>query len=90
MADQEPDDSETGKILDRIRNGDADARNELLARHRGGLRHFVSLRTDRALRGRIDASDIVQESMMESNRRLDEYLADPHGIPFRLWLRRVA
>jgi RNA polymerase sigma-70 factor (ECF subfamily) len=49
----------------------------------------VSLRFDRALRGRADPSDVVQEAQLEAFRRLASYLDEP-VIPFRLWLRRIA
>jgi RNA polymerase sigma-70 factor (ECF subfamily) len=38
---------------------------------------------------RVDASDIVQEVMMEASRRLPEYLKKP-VMPFHLWLRQIA
>jgi RNA polymerase sigma-70 factor (ECF subfamily) len=38
---------------------------------------------------RVDASDIVQDVMIEANRRLGDYLANP-TMPFQLWLRHMA
>ena len=64
-------------LLDRVRDGDPDAVNRLLERHRT------------AIERRVDASDIVQDVMIEANRRLADYLANP-VMPFRLWLRHMA
>jgi RNA polymerase sigma-70 factor (ECF subfamily) len=49
----------------------------------------VDLRLDPALARRVDASDIVQEALIEANRRLAEYLRNP-VMPFHLWLRHLA
>lgn len=84
-----PDSSETQELLSAARGGDADARNRLLERHREALRRMVGLRMDRAVQGRLDASDIVQDVLVEANRRLADYLATTK-MPFHLWLRHLA
>jgi len=84
-----PDSSETQELLAAARGGDADARNRLLERHRNALRRMVGLRMDRAVQGRLDASDIVQDVLVEANRRLMDYLAAAK-MPFALWLRHLA
>ena len=50
---------------------------------------MIDLRMDRVLKRRVDASDIVQEVMIEANRRLRDYLHNP-VMPFHLWLRQMA
>jgi RNA polymerase sigma-70 factor (ECF subfamily) len=84
-----PDSSETQELLVAARGGDAEARNALLERHREALRRMVGLRMDRLLQRRLDASDIVQDVLVEANRRLSDYLASS-GMPFQLWLRHLA
>jgi len=84
-----PDSSETQELLAAARQGDVDARNQLLERHREALRRMVGLRMDRNLQRRVDASDIVQDVLVEANRRLTEYL-EASGMPFQLWLRHLA
>jgi RNA polymerase sigma-70 factor (ECF subfamily) len=86
MAEPEPD---TDALLDRAAGGDAGARNLLLARHRRRLRELIAVRMDRRLAARIDPSDVVQESLVEADRRLDAYLAG-RPLPFYPWLRRLA
>ena len=79
----------TLELLDLVREGDSDAVERLLARHREALRRMIDLRMDRGVRHRVDASDIVQDVLLEANRRLADYLANP-SMPFRLWLRHMA
>jgi len=76
-------------LLDRVRSGDADAINRLLERHREAIRQMIDRRMDRVITRRVDASDIVQDVMIEANRRLGDYLVNP-TMPFRLWLRHMA
>jgi RNA polymerase sigma-70 factor (ECF subfamily) len=47
---------------------------------------MVALRLDRRLQGRIDASDVIQETYLEAWSRLPEYVREPK-MPFFLWLR---
>ena len=76
-------------LLDRVRRGDAAAINGLLERHRASIRRMIDRRMDRVVQRRVDASDIVQDVMLEANRRLGDYLANP-TMPFQLWLRHMA
>ncbi len=84
-----PDSSETQQLLDSARAGDTAARQRLLDRHRDSLRRVVGLRMDPVLRRRLDASDIVQEVLIEAHRRLSDYLT-AGNMPFQLWLRHLA
>lgn len=84
-----PNTDETQELLADARAGEPAAVNQLLDRHRQALRRMVDLRMDRALRQRVDASDIVQDVLIEANRRLADYLSDPR-MPFQLWLRHIA
>jgi RNA polymerase sigma-70 factor, ECF subfamily len=76
-------------LLDRARQGDGDAVNGLLERHRETIKRMIDRRMDRGVQRRVDASDIVQDVMIEANRRLGDYLANP-TMPFQLWLRHMA
>jgi RNA polymerase sigma-70 factor (ECF subfamily) len=76
-------------LLERVRQGDEDAINGLLARHRQAIRRMIDQRMDKVVQRRVDASDIVQDVMIEANRRIGDYLANP-TMPFQLWLRHMA
>jgi RNA polymerase sigma-70 factor, ECF subfamily len=84
-----PDACETAELLESARRGDPQARNRLLERHRDALRRLIGLRIDPALGRRVDASDIVQEVLLDADRRLVDYLA-ADKMPFHLWLRCLA
>ena len=77
---------ETDQLLQRVAQGDRQGLGALLERHRKRLRRMVALRLDQRLRGRIDASDVLQETFLEVATRLPEYLRQP-SMPFFLWLR---
>lgn len=77
---------ETDRLLADARRGDVD---ELLARFREPLRRVIDLRLDPVLARRVDASDIVQDVLIEANQRLTAYLKSP-DMPFHLWLRHLA
>jgi RNA polymerase sigma-70 factor (ECF subfamily) len=78
--------SETNQLLKQVAQGDPRVLGTLLARHGDRLRRMVALRLDRRLQGRIDPSDVIQDTYLEASGRLAEYLRDP-TMPFFLWLR---
>ncbi len=79
----------TEVLIQAARNGDPDAVNRLLDRHREGIRRLVEMRLDRKVQQRVDVSDVVQEVLVEASGRLDKYLDDP-VMAFHLWLRQIA
>ena len=84
-----PNSPETQELLDQARRGEAAAVDRLLAAHRNALRRMIDLRLDPAIARRVDASDVVQDVLLEASRRLSDYLRDP-AMPFHLWLRHIA
>jgi len=64
---------------------------EFVAARRDWLRRMVELRLDPRLRGRVDASDVVQEGCAEAVARLPGWLAERDGeeMPLHLWLRFI-
>jgi RNA polymerase sigma-70 factor, ECF subfamily len=77
------------QLISRAAAGSDEAVNELLERHRAALRRLVQFRLDRRIAGRVDASDVVQDVLLEASRRLRDYVTDPK-MPFHLWLRQLA
>jgi RNA polymerase sigma-70 factor, ECF subfamily len=82
------DQSDQWKELRRAADGDQAAWTLILTPYRKRLRRMVALRLDRRLQGRVDASDVIQDAMLEASRRLAEYRQDP-TMPFFLWLRYI-
>lgn len=84
-----PDSASTQRLLAQAGDGEEAAVNELIERHRESLRRMVAGRMDRGMAQRVDASDIVQDTLIEAHRRLSDYIKDG-SMPFHLWLRHIA
>ena len=84
-----PEIDQTLELLRQAGQGDVAAVNQLMDRHRDALRQVIRMRLDQKIQRRIDASDIVQEVLVEANRRLLDYIENP-PMTFRLWLRQIA
>lgn len=82
------DESEIDQVRSASESG-AGAFCALLEQHRERLKRLVDLRLDNRVRGRVDASDVIQETTIEAYERADEYLADP-AVPVFVWLRFLA
>ncbi len=84
-----PNDSDaTNRLLQRVAAGETNCLGDLLVRHRARLTRMVAVRLDLRLAGRLDPSDVVQESQLEATSRIQEFLARP-TMPFFLWLRLI-
>lgn len=84
-----PQNDQTQELLKSVAGGDPSAVNQLLDRHREAVRRMIQMRMDHAVARRVDASDVVQDVLMEASTRLNDYLRDP-SMPFHLWLRQLA
>jgi RNA polymerase sigma-70 factor (ECF subfamily) len=79
----------TEELLRRASTGEDAALAELFARYRERLKRMVRLRLDQRLHGRLDPSDVVQETYLDVARRFSEYTSRPQ-MPFFLWVRSLA
>jgi RNA polymerase sigma-70 factor, ECF subfamily len=84
-----PDSPQTVELLAGARAGDPTAIDQLLDRHRDSLRRMVGMRLDKQVTRRVDVSDVVQDVLVEANRRLQDYLENP-AMAFHLWIRQIA
>ena len=89
MQSESFDATNTERLLEQIRGGDAEALNRLLEHHRPYVRRLLDLRIAPKLRARVDPSDIVQDTQIEVARRIDDYL-ERRPMSFRVWLRKTA
>lgn len=60
-----------------------------LENHRERLRRLIDLRLDDRVRGRVDASDVIQETQIEALNRAEEY-EQKREVPLFVWLRFLA
>lgn len=74
------------ELLERARQGDLAAFDEIFALNRDRLRRMVQFRLDRRLQGRVDPSDVLQEAFIEASQRLPAYFGSP-SMPLFQWLR---
>lgn len=84
-----PDGDKTETLLNGVRDGQSDAVNRLLERHRDAVQRLVKMRLDNRIQRRVGVSDVVQDVMVEASRRLQQYLENP-ALDFHLWLRQIA
>ncbi len=84
-----PQSDKTEELLLDVREGDGEAVNQLLDRHRESLRRMVRMRLDPKIQRRVDVSDVVQDVLVEASRRLSDYLKNP-TMSFHLWIRQIA
>jgi RNA polymerase sigma-70 factor, ECF subfamily len=69
--------------------GDTAAWQDLVCAYRERLRRMVAVRLDPRLRGRVDPSDLIQETFLDATGLLADYQSSP-PLPFYLWLRQLA
>ena len=79
----------TERLLSAAAQGNLSAVGELVDMHRDYLRRVIELQLDQALRGRVDASDIIQETHVVVTKRINDYIAR-RPTSFKLWLRGEA
>jgi len=79
------DTSSSVTLLLRAQNGDEVARNELCARYLPRLRHWAHGRLPDWARDHLDTEDIVQDTLMQSVRRLDAFIPE-HDRAFCAYL----
>ena len=79
---------ETEGSLSRAAAGDRAAWGALLTAHEQRLTRMVAFRMDPRLRGRVDATDVVQDAFVEASAHRADYFRSPQ-IPLFLWLRGV-
>ncbi len=83
---QDLDDS--SELVNRVIRRDETALAELFSRHRDRLWRIVNFRLDRRLRGRVDADDVLQESYINTAKRIDYFLQDASRSIF-VWFRLI-
>jgi RNA polymerase sigma-70 factor, ECF subfamily len=81
----EPDPASSISLLLRAQNGDEAARNELCARYLPRLRHWAHGRLPDWARDHLDTEDIVQDTLMQSVRRLNAFTPE-HDRAFCAYL----
>ncbi|MBL8892107.1 MAG: sigma-70 family RNA polymerase sigma factor [Planctomycetaceae bacterium] len=82
--------AENEATLERLKQACIDDRiwGAVMEEHRSRLRAMIDVRIPNLVRARFDASDVIQEAMIDASQRLPEYIANP-TVPFYVWLRAL-
>ena len=80
--------SNLSPLFDALRDGDAAARAKLLARYQSWLQLLARMQIDGRFRGKFDASDIVQQTLLEACRDLPKFRGGTEA-ELLAWLRQV-
>src|SRR5690349_7600374 len=82
------DDAPASDLIRRCRRGEPAAREQLFDRYRHYLRLLAQAQLGRHLRGKCDASDLVQRTLLEAHRDFAGF-AGEHEAELLAWLRRI-
>lgn len=83
-----PDQLSPDVLLSRIHDGDRGAIDRLLPMYRHHLRLLARLQVSRRLQGKVDPSDLVQDTLMEAQRSIHGFSGSTEG-EFVCWLQRI-
>ena len=76
------------QLLDAARAGDAAARERILSRYQAWLRILAKIQLNGDFRGKFDASDIAQQTLLEACRDLEQFRGGTES-EFLAWLRQI-
>jgi RNA polymerase sigma-70 factor (subfamily 1) len=83
------DSHDTTAMLDRVAAGNSPALEQLLSLHRPYLKRVIEMRMEPALRTRVDASDVAQETQIMICKNIEQFISD-RPTSFRIWIRQKA
>jgi RNA polymerase sigma-70 factor (ECF subfamily) len=75
-------------LLERARSGDRDAQNELFERCRAYISLVARAQVGSWLQAKVDHSDLVQQTLLEAHRGLDQFRGTTDG-EWLAWLKRI-
>jgi RNA polymerase sigma-70 factor (ECF subfamily) len=76
------------RLLQQARDGDAATLGDLLELYRRYLALLARVQIGRRLQGKVDASDLVQETFLEAHRNFPRFRGDHEG-QLICWLRQI-
>lgn len=78
----------TSNLIRRIRAGEECAREQLFDRYRHYLKLLADVQLGRHLRAKCEASDLVQQTLLEAHRDFERFTGKHEG-ELLAWLRRI-
>ncbi len=83
-----PDDTPPSELIRRVRDGEPGAREQLFGRYQSYLHVLARAQIGNHLRGKCDASDVVQMTLLEAHRDFAAFRGT-HEPELLAWLRRI-
>lgn len=83
-----PSESSVSDLIQRCRKGDSAAREDLFGRFRHYLWLLAQAQLGKRLRAKCDASDIVQQTMLEAHKDFSQFAGQREG-ELMAWLRQI-
>ncbi|MDG2011971.1 MAG: hypothetical protein P8J33_00605 [Pirellulaceae bacterium] len=78
--------TDADELVERLKDQDHSALAELFEINRDRLSRMVSIRMDRRLKGRIDATDVLQEAYLILSKKIGNFADYPDMSPY-VWMR---
>jgi len=78
MANEDDPLESTLELIERVRDGDQESLERLMARHLGPLRRWVSGRLPRRARDLADTDDLAQDTLLRTFRKIEDF--DVRGV----------
>lgn len=88
MSHSEKSQAEFAELLKRIRAGEQAAQNEILEKYRPYLKMLAQSNVDTWVQAKTDASDIVQESMIDACRGVQNFAGNTEA-EWLAWLKKI-
>ncbi len=76
------------ELLNRARGGDEGARDRLFEKCRSYVNVVARAQVESWIQAKVDASDLVQQTLLEAHRGLPEFRSETEG-EWLAWLRRI-
>ncbi|MEZ6056759.1 MAG: sigma-70 family RNA polymerase sigma factor [Planctomycetaceae bacterium] len=75
-------------LLERARTGDVAARDQLFSKCRNYVEVLARAQVESWMQAKVDASDLVQQTLMEAHRGFDDFAGHSEG-EWLAWLRQI-
>ncbi|MBS0203273.1 MAG: sigma-70 family RNA polymerase sigma factor [Planctomycetes bacterium] len=80
--------TDVGQLIAEARAGNPSTLGQLLGQYQNYLRLLARIEIGRRLQGKVDASDVVQETFLEAHRHFPNFQGNASG-QFTQWLRAI-
>ncbi len=84
----QPGDPDVVVLLSRAKQGDTEALGQLLELYRNYLKLLARVQIGRRLQGKVEPSDILQETFLEAHRNIERFRGSTER-EFVAWLRQI-